>query len=262
VVAELPVPRLLVSLSGLTDENPDALARGAEFTAGMAARGVALSHLLRPRSGAEPLREDSALVRWIHERRAAGDAVVLHGYDHTADPIGSWHSSAIARVGRRAEFAALPRHEASLRLTAARRTLTALGLRTDLFVPPRWLASPGTVEALCEQGFAVLADENGVHYLREPGAPCVRARVLGFRASGERRPLGDDRRAAEAWRCRVLAAEVTRTVRRGGLVRINIRAKDLKRAPRRAAVLAAVDTALSLGAVPATYRRSRAAHAA
>lgn len=246
-----------MSLSGLTDENPESLARGAEFTAGMDARGVPLSQLFRPRSGTEPLRGDSVLVRWMHERRAAGDAVVLHGYDHTADPIGAWQSSALARVGRRAEFAALPRHEAGLRLTAARRTLTAVGLRTDLFVPPRWLASPGTVDALRDQGFGVLADENGVRSLREPDAPVVRAKVLGFRAAGERHPLGEDRRAAEAWRCRMLVAEVTRTVRRGGLVRINVRAKDLKRAPRRAAVLAAVDAALRLGAVPTTYGLGR-----
>jgi predicted deacetylase len=137
-----------------------------------------------------------------------------------------------------------------------------LGLRTDLFVPPRWLASPGTVDALREQGFGVLADEHGVRFLREPGSPLLRSRVLGFRASGERRPLADDRRAAEAWRCRVLAAEVIRTVRRGGLVRINVRAKDLKRPPRRAAVLAAVDAALGLGAAPTTYHLTAVASAA
>jgi predicted deacetylase len=262
VVAELLVPHLLVSLSGLTDENPESLARGAEFTAEMDARGLPLSQLLRPRSGAEPLRADSSLVQWMHERRITGDAVVLHGYDHTADPIGAWQSSTLARVGRRAEFAALPRHEAGLRLTAARRTLTAVGLRTDLFVPPRWLASTGTVEALREQGFGVLADETGVRSLRDPDAPVVRAKVLGFRAAGGRHPLGEDRKAAEVWRCRVLVAEVTRTVRRGGLVRINVRAKDLKHPPRHAAVLAAVDAALALGAVPATYRLAPTAHAA
>ena len=173
---------------------------------------------------------------------------MLHGYDHSADPIGS------RRVGRRAEFAALPRHEAGLRLVAARRVLTAVGLRTDLFAPPRWLASEGTVEALREQGFGVLADENGVRALG--GDVLVRARVLGFRASGERRPVADDQQAAEAWRCRLLVAEVARTARRGGLVRINVRAKDLKRTPRRDAALAAVDAALGLGAVPVTYRKA------
>ncbi|TWF76973.1 hypothetical protein FHX44_112872 [Pseudonocardia hierapolitana] len=243
---------LVVSLSGLTHDAPEALDRAVAFTAELRVRGVPVSQLLRPAG----VPAASPLGRWMHERRAAGDALVLHGYDHATAPI------VMPRVGRRAEFAALPRHEAGLRLVAARRALTALGLRTDLFVPPRWLASPGTVDALREQGFGVLADENGVHFLREPGTPLLRSRVLGFRVSGERHPLADDRRAAEAWRCRVLVAEVTRTVRRGGLVRINVRAKDLKRPARRAAVLAAVDAALGLGAAPTTYRVTVAARAA
>jgi hypothetical protein len=60
----------------------------------------------------------------------------------------------------------------------------------------------------------------------------------------------------------MLVAEVTRTARRGGLVRINVRAKDLRREPRRDAVLAAVDAALALGAVPASYRTAPLARAA
>jgi uncharacterized protein len=249
---------LVVSLSGLTHDAREALDRAADFTAELDARGVPLSQLFRPAG----VPGNSPLAHWVHERRAAGDALVLHGFDHTADPLGAWQSGALPRVRRRAEFAALPRHEAGLRLVAARRALTALGLRTDLFVPPRWLASPGTVDALREQGFGVLADEHGVRLLREPEEPMLRSRVLGFRVSGERHPVADDRRAAEAWRCRMLAAEVTRTVRRGGLVRINVRAKDLKRPPRRVAVLAAVDAALTLGATPTTYHLTAAARAA
>lgn len=236
--------QLAVSLSGLSDNSTGALARGARFTAALDGRGAPVSHLYRPGSP----REKSPLAAWLLQRAAAGDALVLHGYDHTPDPTG-------ARTGlnRRAEFAALPRHEAGLRLTAARRALTAAGLRTDVFVPPRWIASAGTVEALREQGFAVLADEVGVHALQGDGG-VVRARVLGFRATG----LADDGKAAEAWRCRLLVAEVARTVRRGGLVRINVRSKDLKRPARRDAVLAAVDTALAEGALPVTYVRTPA----
>jgi uncharacterized protein len=246
------VSHLVVSLSGLTHDAPEALARAVDLAGELDGRGVPLSQLFRPAG----VPDGAPLVAFMHERRAAGDAVVLHGFDHTTDPMGS----PLARVGRRAEFAALPPHEAGLRLMAARRALTAVGLRTDLFVPPRWLASPGTVTALREQGFGALADEHGVRLLRQD--VLLRARVLGFRVSGERRPVADDRRSAEAWRCRVLAAEVARTVRRGGLVRINVRAKDLKRAPRRAAVLAAVDAALALGATPATYHLRASAQAA
>lgn len=245
--------RLIVSLSGLS---ADSLDRGVEFAAALDARGVALSQLYRP-GAFGPDVATSALVRWLHGRRDLGDAIVLHGYDHSTDPLVAGQ---LARVGRRAEFAALPRHEAGLRLRAARRTLGAVDLRTELFVPPRWIASAGTVEALREQGFTVFADENGVRRLDGPGS--VRARVLGFRVSGERRPVADDARAAEAWRCRLLVAEVGRTVRRGGLVRINVRAKDLKRAPRVDAVLTAIDAALALGAAPSTYRLPAAARAA
>lgn len=230
-------PRLIVSLSGLGD---DSLSRGAAFADELAARAVPVSQLLRPAG----LTAESPLVGWMQDRRAAGDALVVHGYDHTVP-------AAEATVGRRAEFAALPRHEAGLRLTAARRALTALGLRTDVFVPPRWLASAGTVEALVEQGFRVLADETAVRLLRDPAGD-VRSRVLGFRAAGTR-PVGDGRAAAEAWRARLLLAEVGRTARRGGLVRINVRAKDLRREERVTAAVAAVDLALSLGATPLTY---------
>ncbi|NMH98667.1 DUF2334 domain-containing protein [Pseudonocardia acidicola] len=253
--------RLVVSLSGLSDEAPEALARGSELTAELDARGVPLSQLFRPRGRDGVVGPGSPLVRWLHERRAAGDAIVLHGYDHTAAPIGSWRS--VPQLGRRAEFAALPRHEAALRLMAARRALTGAGLVTDLFVPPRWLASPGTLEALREQGFVVCADESAVRLLHGPQAgTAVRARVLGFRASGEKRPVAEDQRAAEAWRCRVLGGEALRTARRGGLVRIALRAKDLKRPARVRAALAAVDAVLALGAVPATYAPAGATRAA
>ena len=226
---------LVVSLSGLTPGAPEALHRAVAFTGELQARGVPVSQLLRP-AGVAP---GSPLAEWVRERSAAGDALVLHGYDHTAAPL------ALPRVGRRAEFAALPRHEAGLRLVAARRALTALRLRTDVFAAPRWLASLGTVDALREQGFGVLADELGVRFLREPER-LVRSRVLGFRAVREHHP----------------AADVVRAVRRGGLVRIDVRAEDLARPPRRAAALAAVDAALDMGATPTTYRLAAPARAA
>lgn len=236
--------RMIVSMSGLSDDA--SLERGREFSAELERRGVPLTHLYRP--AAAP----AALVGWMQERRDAGDALALHGYDHTAAPMGS----ALA-LKRRAEFAGLPRHEAGLRLTAARRALTASGLRTDVFVPPRWLASDGTVEALIEQGFRVLADETGVRDLVDGGT--ARARVLGFRVTGGPQR---DHGTGEAWRLRLLGAEVGRTARRGGLVRINVRFKDLRRPARVAAVLTAVDAALELGAEPTTYRHTAGTRAA
>lgn len=249
------VARLVVSLSGL-EPGRESLDRAVGFAAELDARGVPLSQLYRPRGRGGTPRRDDPLVAWLHARRASGDAVVLHGYDHTPDPIGAWSSSPLPRVARRAEFADLPRHEAALRLTAARIAATSVGLGTDLFVPPRWLASTGTLDALREQGFAACADEAGVHDLRT--GVVARARVLGFRATGDR----EGRRPAESWRCRVFLAEAARIARRGGLLRVAVRAKDLRRPARRAAALAAVDLALSLGAAAGTYRPEEAARAA
>lgn len=232
---------LAVSLSGLTDR-PETLQRAVELAAALGERDVPLTHLVRPEGVPD------AVVAWVRGRSAAGDALALHGYDHAPDPTG-------ARIGpgRRAEFAALPQHEAHLRLLAARRAMSALGLRTDTFVPPRWLASPGTVEALRDQGFAVCADEAAVRLLGRPDTE-LPSRVVGFRASGEVRAVAEDRRAAEAWRARMLRAAAGRAARRDGIVRIAVRAKDLKRPVRVAAVLDAVDAALAADARPVTYR--------
>lgn len=195
---------LYVSLSGSVIQEA--------FVAALDVRGVPVTHLLRP-ADAPP-----ELVAWIRDR---GDALALHGYDHTSRPLGH---------GRRTgEFASLPHHEAGLRLTAARRALTAAGLWTDVFAPPRFLASEGTFTAAAEQGFRVLAVESGIHDL-QTGA-VVSGRVLGARSA----PLG-----------------VTWVLRRGGPVRIHVRAKDLRRPGRVEAVLAAVDTALA-HVTPTTY---------
>ena len=181
-----------------------------------------LTHLLRPADA------PAELVAWIRERCARGDALALHGYDHAPRPLGHGR--------RKGEFASLPRHEAGLRLTAARRALTAAALWTDVFVPPRWLASDGTVAALADQGFRVLVDDSGIRDL--PTGAVLPGRVLGFRA-GER----------------LLGAEVAWVLRRGGPVRIHVRAKDLRRPGRAEAALAAVDAALP-HVTPTTYGRA------
>jgi uncharacterized protein len=244
--------RLIVSVSGVADGDRATLDVAAGFAAELDARAVPLSLLVRPRGPAGTPAPDAAAIRWLHERRGSGDAVVLHGYDHTRDPLG--HGGLGVVRGRRAEFATLPRHEAGLRLTAARRALTRLSLRTTLFAPPRWLASAGTVEALREQGFRLLADETTVRFLGVGLADeQIHARVLG-RGWNERPRLGGDLAAVEGWRCRVLVSDATRTARAGGLVRIDVRAEDLRRPARREAVLQAVDAALALGAAPDTYR--------
>lgn len=232
-----------MSLSGI---RPATLDECIAVGSALDARGVRVSLLVVPRRlGAD------AVLEWLRQRVARGDAVALHGYDHTPDPLGCWGPRTPARVGRRAEFATLPAHEAGLRLRAARILLDRLGLGTDVFIPPRWLVSPGTLRALPHHGYRICADAAAVRDL--DSGEVWRARVLGLAALGldSSGPVASQR--AEPWLCRALTLAVGRAVRRGGLVRIAVDAAELGRPARRSTVLDAVDLALAQGAKPSTY---------
>lgn len=243
---------LLVSLSGLTDGDDADRARAVAFAAELDRRGVPLTHLVQPRGPEGPLRRGDDLVRWIAGRVRAGDDLLLHGYDHTADPVGSWQNGTVPRLGRRTEFGALPRHEALLRLTAARRVLGGTGLSTDGFAPPRWVASEDTLDALRDHGFALCADETALRS-PDPDGRTLKARVLSFRTV-EVRLRSADRPTGDRWRARALLQAAGRIAERGGIVRIALRAKDLRRPHRVDAALVAIDAARGAGAVPAVHR--------
>nr|WP_296774437.1 DUF2334 domain-containing protein [Rhodococcus sp. (in: high G+C Gram-positive bacteria)] len=222
---------LIVSVSGI---NNDTCEHAAEFAGELDKRGVALSLLVAPRlKDKYRLTQDESTQDWLRGRRDRGDAIVLHGYDQAATKR------------RRAEFAALPRHEARLRLVAADRVMEQTGLRTRVFAAPRWLASPGAVAALPDAGFRMIAGISGIHDL-ETGS-VTRARVLGI---GE--GVG-----AEPWWCRALVIGAGRTARRGGLVRLAVSAKQLGRTGPRQAMIDAVDLAMYSGAVPGVYEHVR-----
>lgn len=131
--------QLLVSVSGICDRTLDEI---AVFTEEMDRRSIPLSFLVSPRlKGKYRLVEDQPTVDWLAARRSRGDAIVLHGYDQAATKK------------RRDEFAALPAHEANLRLMAADRVMEQTGLRTRLFAAPGWTASAGAIEMLPRNGF-------------------------------------------------------------------------------------------------------------
>lgn len=240
---------LVVSLSGLQDRVLD---RCTEFAAELDRRGVPLTLLLAPRPDrAAELAPDGATAGWLRARMGGGDAMALHGFDHA--PSGQRLVPRVASSGRAsaavrgAEFAALGAHEAELRLLAAGAALERLGLRTDLFVPPRWLSSPGTVTALRRRGFAVCADAFAVHELAAGKVHRSRVHALG---PGER---------IEQWWCRALVLGAGRAARRGRPVRLAVDAADLGRAGPRQALLDAVDLALHHGCAPVTYAAFAAA---
>jgi uncharacterized protein len=226
--------KLIVSVSGISERT---LADVDAFCGQMDARGVPVSLLVAPRlKGGYRLDQDPGTVEWLTARRAGGDTVLLHGYDQAATKK------------RRGEFAALPTHEANLRLTAADRVLEHLGLRTRLFAAPGWTVSSGAVKALPLNGFRLLAALHGTTDLVRQTTE--RGRVLG---------IGEGF-LSEPWWCRMLVLSAERIARRGGVVRVAVAAPQLRRTGPLQAMLDAVDLALLHEATPTVYqwRASRA----
>jgi predicted deacetylase len=219
---------LIVSISGIKDRTMDDV---DAFRAELEARRVPVSLLVAPRlKGGYRLDADETTVEWLRQRRAAGDAVVLHGYDEAATKK------------RRGEFATLRAHEANLRLMGADRVLEHVGLRTRLFAAPGWTVSRGAMTALPRNGFRLLAGIGGITDLVRQTT--VRARVLG---------IGEGF-LTEPWWCRTLVLAAERTARRSGTVRVAVSAKQLRRPGPHQAVLDAVDLALMHQCTPAVYR--------
>jgi hypothetical protein len=265
---------LLVSVSGLDSTTLDDCARFADE---LDTRRVPASWLLRPRPGTGRRHADAPEIGWLRSRLKgpgsigtglsarllSSDALVMHGYDHASTANGtSWPAlpSQLPWVGRRGEFASLPGHEAGLRLLAAVRAFDELGLRSDVFAPPRWLVSDGTLGALRRRGFRVCADGSRVRLMHPATGESARGgRALAAGSAGDvvlrgrLLSLGSSE-SAEPLRCRGLVVAAARTARRGHLVRIAVEAADLGTRPvTRRAILDAIDAALHAGALPATY---------
>jgi uncharacterized protein len=220
--------KLIVSVSGISDRT---LADVDAFCTQMDARSVPVSLLVAPRLRNDyRLDRDPATVGWLINRRARGAGIVLHGYDDAATKK------------RRGEFAMLRAHEANLRLMAADRVLEHVGLRTRLFAAPGWAVSPGVVQALPQNGFRLLADLHGMTDLVRHTT--VRARVLG---------IGEGF-LTEPWWCRMVVLSAERIARRGGVVRVAVAARQLRKPGPMQAVLDAVDLAAMHGAAPTVYR--------
>ncbi|MGJ6122066.1 DUF2334 domain-containing protein [Mycolicibacterium sp. Y3] len=219
---------LIVSISGIRDRT---LTEVDAFCGELDTRGVPVSLMVAPRlKGDYRLEQDGSSVEWLGDRRNRGDALVLHGFDEAATKT------------RRGEFAVLPAHEANLRLTGADRVLEHLGLRTRLFAAPGWTVSQGTVGALPRNGFRLLIGVAGISDLIRDTT--VRARVLG---------IGEGF-LTEPWWCRTLVLSAERSARRGGMVRLAVSARQLRRTGTRQAILDAIDLALMHQCVPAVYR--------
>lgn len=180
----------------------------------------------------------------IRERLARGDELVLHGWEHRAGPEGSPLRRAAGRVMTRgaAEFAALDEAEAARRLDAGRAVLADVGLATDGFTPPGWLASPAADRALARAGFRYTTSHLGVRDLR--GGRLHRGFALSHRPGGG---IGERIGAA------MLATLARRIARSGGLVRVALHPDDRHRPGLRDVTLRAIEAVLATGAQATTY---------
>lgn len=95
---------------------------------------------------------DAAFIAAIEARRERGDEIALHGYTHVDESAAPTSPSAWFRrrvlTASEGEFSALDRFSAAQRIAAGRDMLARIGWHVDGFVPPAWLASRGTREAL------------------------------------------------------------------------------------------------------------------
>jgi uncharacterized protein len=227
------------------DVAPATAAASRAWVDDLASLGVPLSLLVVPGpwQGARTLLDDAETAVWLHQRQAAGDEVVLHGWRHQAVPGGAWWRQAMGHVVARgcAEFAALDEAEAARRIARGRGVLARVGLRPAGFTPPGWLASPAVQAALRAQGFRYTTSHLGVHRL--DGADVVRAFALSHRPGGRGERLG----------CELLARSARRAAARGRPVRIAVHPADRDRPGLVDATLAAVADVLALGVRATTY---------
>nr|WP_026162353.1 DUF2334 domain-containing protein [Corynebacterium ulceribovis] len=218
---------LLVSISGIRDNT---LGSVKSLVSHLDSIDVPVSLLVAPHIGESwHLAKDKKTLKWVQKQVDAGTPIILNGFDQTVS-------------GRRAEFAALGGHEAKLRLTAANRQMDKLGLATDLFSPPRWQLSPGTLEMLPAMGYRLVGDLQGIHTFTD--GYFHRSRVLA---------MGEGFGAAGWWRRNVIKA-AARNAAAGKLVRLSVSGGQLARAKTLRDFVGAIDATLELGSTPATYR--------
>jgi predicted deacetylase len=101
--------------------------------------------LVIPARDLHPLGERCPeMVRWLNERRLAGDAIAQHGFQHQQLRRGARtrHSLMPARGGRQAEFVGLDDEETRRAVDAGWRVLKLAGIEPDGFVAPAYAYTP------------------------------------------------------------------------------------------------------------------------
>lgn len=219
--------RVLVSVSSIFDATLDGVAR---LVAELDRNDVPISLLVAPHIDKTwHLAKDPRTLGWLGEQREAGRALILNGFDQPAQ-------------GRRSEFATLGAHEARLRLKGATRQMMSLGYEFDIFAPPRWRLSEGTLEVVGEFGFGLVASTKGLHIVGDN--QFHRCRNLS---------VGEGFGAAKWWRRNIIRA-AERGAARGNTIRLSVSGRELGDKKVMRDFVAAALAAAEAGGSPADYR--------
>jgi predicted deacetylase len=196
-----------------------------------------------------PLGEAPEFAAELRRAAESGHELALHGWSHTAQPGANRSRRAIGALAARGagEFWTLDFEQADARIARGRAALHAAGIHATGFVPPGYLASPGTRRALAASGLRYWTSHMAVHDLRaglRTAAPAFSHRPAANQAGSpvSERVGKNLLRQAGRW-----------TPRTGYPLRLALHPDDLSRPGLRETTLTAIDRALAGGATAMTY---------
>jgi predicted deacetylase len=240
-------PPLVVSVH---DVAPGTAAETGRWLADLDGLGVRAVLLVVPGPWRGPALADAPeFGARLRRAAAAGHELALHGWSHAAQPGGGrarrWSGQVAARGA--GEFWTLDAARAGARIELGLRALRLAGIEPRGFVPPGYLASPGTRAALAASGLRYWTSHFAVHDLRAGARRTVVALSHRPAAGAGGRPLGE--RGGDY----LIARSPDWFTRRGRPLRLALHPDDLRRPGLRDTTLGAIERALALGARATTY---------
>lgn len=241
-------PPLVVSIH---DVAPATAAETRSWLADLDGLGVRATMLVVPGPWRSPALTDAP--EFGAELRRADDAgheLALHGWSHTAQPGGARSRRLSGQIAARGagEFWTLDAAEARARINQGLDALRGAGIEPEGFVPPGYLASPGTRQALAACGLRYWTSHFGVHDLRGGVRHTVVALSHRPAMGVDGRPLGE--RGGDY----LIERSPQWFTRRGRPLRLALHPDDLHRPGLRDTTLRAIERALRFGARAMTYR--------
>lgn len=241
-------PPLVVSIH---DVAPATAAETRSWLADLDGLGVRATMLVVPGPWRSPALTDAPEFGAELRRAAdAGHELALHGWSHTAQPGGAASRRWTGRIAARGagEFWTLDAAEARVRIDQGLEALRLAKIEPEGFVPPGYLASPGTRQALAACGLRYWTSHFGVHDLRSG----VRHTVV---ALSHRPAMGADGRPfSERSGDYLIERSPQWFTRRGRPLRLALHPDDVHRPGLRETTLRAIERALTFGARAMTYR--------